>query len=211
MQTIAIGLSSELQSFYKEKFLAGKCSKKELQKYPGVDMNNLQTLINRVAKLTSTAQDGHLIEVVAIDWRSVTNHKKDDFVFFSPLLAWDYQTLHLDFEKSALSSQTKWMNHQDVIVWNMNKKYLKELQQDNQIPIVPTMFVNNVNQSACDEAYEKFQTAIVIKPEIGANAGSQLRLMQGAKLPPNSEGSDTKTPLYPPPNCPSLIQPVYIV
>ena len=107
----------------------------------------------------------------------------DDFDLVVIRSPWDYSN-HPQACLSVLEqidrSDALLANPLDIVRWNLEKSYLKQLQAQ-AISIVPTVWLTKLNQTDLDAAFDHFATAeIVVKPTIGANAGDTFRLARDA-------------------------------
>lgn len=94
---------------------------------------------------------------------------------------WDYQqdpaafmeTLREIDQSSALLE-----NKLELIEWNLNKTYLRDLQTQG-IDIVPTLWKDTFNEKEFPGYFETFATdEIIIKPTVSANADDTFRISQ---------------------------------
>ncbi len=86
---------------------------------------------------------------------------------------WDYQDdseLFLQVLTQIEQSGTRLLNSLDIVRWNINKKYLKVLQEKG-VEIVPTYWLEEFDFNSIEGYFSLFNTKqIVIKPTISANA-----------------------------------------
>lgn len=86
---------------------------------------------------------------------------------------WDYQEdahAFLKVLETIEASTAKLENNIDIVRWNINKKYLRELEQ-KQVEIVPTIWEEYFQETELMGYFEQFKTKqIVIKPCVSANA-----------------------------------------
>ena len=85
---------------------------------------------------------------------------------------WDYQNAPEVFLATlqTIESVTTLYNPVDICRWNLNKRYLQDLQTKG-VPIVPTLWWNNLNEKSIESVFQTFATnRLVAKPLIGANA-----------------------------------------
>ncbi len=112
-----------------------------------------------------------------IPWNTPTDWNNFELVIIrSP---WDYQD-HLKQFMEVLgeidASDAMLLNSLDIVRWNINKKYLFDLQRQD-IELVPTVKGLDFDRSAIENAFEKFNTdELIIKPMIGANADDTFRI-----------------------------------
>ena len=105
-----------------------------------------------------------------IDW------KQFDLVVLRS--CWNY---HYNIEKflswleKLEKNNVKVLNSPSIVKWNLNKKYLLDLQK-KQIPIIPTIIVDKQNISNIDSLVPNSWSSTVIKPTIGASAFEIMRM-----------------------------------
>ncbi len=86
--------------------------------------------------------------------------------------AWDYQTAPEMFLATLeqIDSATKLYNPLGICRWNLNKRYLRDLEAKG-VPIVPTHWLNGLDQRSIEAVMETCSALrLVAKPLIGANA-----------------------------------------
>jgi glutathione synthase/RimK-type ligase-like ATP-grasp enzyme len=112
-----------------------------------------------------------------ISWRN----EKINWTDFDAVIVrstWDYQN---DFEKflkvlDKINTSAHLENDLELMKWNMNKKYLFDLEQ-NGVRIVDTLWKSNFNLNEIEKSFEIFNSPeIIIKPNISANADNTFRL-----------------------------------
>jgi len=117
-------------------------------------------------------------QVSEVSWRNQTVDWNDyeAVVIRTP---WDYQDAPEAFLatlKRIDQSKARLLNPLDTVVWNINKTYLQDFEQQG-IPIVPTRWMDSYSDAAMHGAYETWGTSeIIIKPQISANADDTYRL-----------------------------------
>jgi len=93
---------------------------------------------------------------------------------------WDYQKRAQEFLEVLAAierSGTLLLNSLAIVRWNIDKQYLRDLEQRG-VRIVPTEWLPNL-PTAADllPLFERFQTGeLVVKPTVGANADDTFRL-----------------------------------
>ncbi|MDF2158336.1 hypothetical protein [Algoriphagus sp. CAU 1675] len=106
-----------------------------------------------------------------IPWNQPTDWNQFDLVVIrSP---WDYQQ-HLEAFQKVLrkidQSQAILLNPLELVLWNIHKGYLFELEQKG-VELVPTIRIKGLDLPSLEKAFEILQTEqLVVKPIIGANA-----------------------------------------
>ena len=96
---------------------------------------------------------------------------------------WDYQDnvdKYLKVLEKIEASQARLENSLDVVKWNINKNYLKEVEAKGA-DIVPTLWVEKINYDLVESYFDQFNTdLIIIKPTISANAENTFWLKRGS-------------------------------
>ncbi|MEN7341535.1 MAG: hypothetical protein AAAFM81_01275 [Pseudomonadota bacterium] len=119
------------------------------------------------------------IHVTTRSWRSDTDWSTYDAVIVRS--TWDYQR-HADafFEALArIDAATRMANPLAIMHWNMDKRYLDALSQQD-IPIVPTTFGQGLTRAALDIMIDESDAECVIKPVISAGAERTFRVPSDA-------------------------------
>jgi glutathione synthase/RimK-type ligase-like ATP-grasp enzyme len=93
---------------------------------------------------------------------------------------WDYQRRYDEFRvvlESIERSGTLLLNSPAIVRWNIDKRYLQELEQRG-VRIVPTEWLPRfIARSEISRLFDRFQTSeLVVKPTVGANADDTFRL-----------------------------------
>ena len=93
---------------------------------------------------------------------------------------WDYQRRYDEFREvleSIERSGTLLLNSPAIVRWNIDKRYLQELEQRG-VRIVPTEWLPRFSTgSELFPMFDRFQTTeLVVKPTVGANADDTFRL-----------------------------------
>ena len=113
-----------------------------------------------------------------ISWRN-ENINWDEYNAVIVRSTWDYQKDHkkfLDILEKINNSSAHLENDLELMKWNMNKKYLFDLEQKG-IRIVDTLWKSNFNLNDVEKSFEIFNSPeIIIKPNISANADNTFRL-----------------------------------
>ena len=113
-----------------------------------------------------------------ISWRDrqVNWNDFDAVIIRSP---WDYQNSPSEFLavlNDIENSSALLANSLDVVNWNLNKKYLAQLEQKG-VTIVPTIWNDQFSQNLLSQAFNLLQTnELILKPAISANADDTFRL-----------------------------------
>ena len=92
---------------------------------------------------------------------------------------WDYQDNSQAFLRTLeMIDQSKAVlaNRLDTVKWNIDKKYLRDLE-DGGTTIVPSIWGNNYSPEKLEEAFRSFNCEeLIIKPCVSANADDTFRL-----------------------------------
>jgi len=101
-----------------------------------------------------------------------------------PLLAWGYHR-----EGDWPGQVARWrdegvrlQNPPEVLLWNADKSYLGRLAEAGA-PVVPTLFVERLDEAALEAAAARFgSAALIAKPRVSASAFQTVRWSPGASL-----------------------------
>ena len=114
--------------------------------------------------------------VEEVSWRADVDWSQYEIVVIrSP---WDYQDEPEAFLQvlERIASATRLENGLDVVRWNLDKTYLRDLA-DRGVPIVPTGWLDRLSPHALLELFDAFSVEeIVVKPTVSANADGTFRL-----------------------------------
>ncbi|MEZ5976891.1 MAG: hypothetical protein R3F34_01555 [Planctomycetota bacterium] len=102
---------------------------------------------------------------------------------------WDYAK-KLDAFLAVLDRterSTLLLNPAEVVRWNVDKRYLAELEERGAA-VVPTLWCERADAASIELGFEHFGTdELVVKPVVGAAAWRQARVRRGEPLPAPSE------------------------
>jgi glutathione synthase/RimK-type ligase-like ATP-grasp enzyme len=137
------------------------------------------------------------LEIETRDWKEAEDLRS--FGLVMPLLVWGY---HLS--DAWQDTVTRWetdgvrlQNPAPVLRWNADKLYLRRLEANN-VPIVPTIFLDRVDEAALMDAAEKFGTdRLVAKPRISAGAFQTIRWSAGQSISDGPTGAAMIQPYLP--------------
>jgi hypothetical protein len=126
-------------------------------------------------------------QVETVSWQS-KDTVWDTFDLVIIRSPWDYQNAPQDFMRvleKIDASKAELQNPLALVRWNLDKRYLRELEQRG-IPIVPTLWGDNASElSNMDTWFTKFASPnnpseptpeLIIKPVVSANADHTYRL-----------------------------------
>jgi glutathione synthase/RimK-type ligase-like ATP-grasp enzyme len=122
---------------------------------------------------------GHIVEFVPWQQTAVGWQEYDAVIIRT---TWDYQN-HLTAFLSVLQqieAQTRLANPLEIVRWNADKIYLKELESKGA-RVVQTIWINSkINREQIEEWFYQLQSdEIIIKPRVSANAQDTFRLKRG--------------------------------
>ena len=112
-------------------------------------------------------------------WRAQLDWSKFDAVIIRE--TWDYH-LHINeflpVLKMIEASGTKLLNPLNIVEWNSDKRYLKELESKG-VKIVPTIFLDQLNVIDLDKGFDVFGDKLIVKPVISANSLNTIITEEG--------------------------------
>lgn len=129
--------------------------------------------------LEPMANLGWSVEMVS--WRSpkVDWNRFEVVIIRSP---WDYQQdvdRFIEVLKDIDESSARLENPLPLILWNIDKTYLRDLETDG-ILIVPTLWGEQLSDRNLEDAFQKFKVdELIIKPTVSANADNTFRVPVG--------------------------------
>ena len=128
------------------------------------------------------SQLGWSVDMVSWRNRQVDWNTFEAVIIRSP---WDYQQdaqLFMQVLEEVNQSSARLENPLDLVKWNIDKTYLRELEQEG-ILIVPTLWGRRLEAEQLDKAFEQLDTReLVLKPTVSANADDTFRVKQEVKL-----------------------------
>lgn len=126
---------------------------------------------------TALEKQGLTVEITYWDNPSY-DWSKTNSVFFRTI--WDYFEKFEEFLKwlDEIKQQTHLINSYELVKWNIDKHYLKDLNQ-NGIQTVPTYFAKqHAKESLFDVSKKMGWNNVVIKPAISAAAFKTFKIVQ---------------------------------
>ena len=118
----------------------------------------------------------HGISVELVDWQAETDWDRFDLVVIRS--TWNYQDFKSDFLAKLAqieNSSAKLLNSLDVVRWNVDKIYLRELAEKD-VAIVPTIWFDGFNPNAVSASIENLDwETLICKPNVSANADDTFR------------------------------------
>lgn len=122
-----------------------------------------------------------------------------DFDLVLPLLTWGYHRDHARWMTACATWQAAGIalaNSARTLSWNSDKAYLGELA-DQGVAIPPTLFVDEVDEAAVNEALARFGAPVIAKPTVSGGAWKTLKLSSAAELDDAPEGRGMIQPYLP--------------
>ena len=121
------------------------------------------------------AAAGYKAEMVS--WRADVDWDQYESVIVRS--TWDYQDFQEDFLRvldDIDRSKARLENSLALMKWNINKMYLKELEESG-VFIIPGKFASTYEHSLADSIFSEYQCdEIIIKPCVSANSDDAFRL-----------------------------------
>lgn len=117
------------------------------------------------------------IAVETVSWRQTTRNWSD-FEMVVVRTPWDYQSSPEEFLAvlETIESQTRLENPLDIVRWNLNKRYLREMESRGT-RIVPTIWDPHYSASEFERWMREFDgDELIIKPTVSATAEHTYRL-----------------------------------
>ena len=140
------------------------------------DLSNFQSYDNLIVKPLSDLS----WECSFIPWDS-NSINWDDFDAVIIRSTWDYQLKEKLFFKTLQSieaSSAVLYNSLETVKWNINKRYLLELEREN-ISIIPTRLYDSFDFDVVSQLFSFFnESKLIIKPCVSANADDTFILEQ---------------------------------
>lgn len=124
------------------------------------------------------------VELVEVVW----NDPRTDLEAFDAFVVgttWDYQEQPENYLQrlAQIEGVRPLFNPLSVIRWNLDKRYLVDLQQKG-VPVVPTLWFDRADARAVEEGFATFGTdRVVVKSQVGACAYRQALVRRGDSLP----------------------------
>jgi len=115
--------------------------------------------------------------VDSVPWTARAEWQRYDLVVIRS--TWDYQYDAARFLRvldDIAQAGVRIENALDTVRWNTRKTYLRELEQRG-VPIVPTSWQEGLTADVLRALFGELQAEeLVVKPQVGANAGDTLRV-----------------------------------
>lgn len=136
---------------------------------PSEDIKTLAKTLNTIG-----------IECEVLPWQNV---QKSDAIL--PLAAWDYASVPVQFRqwfKQLAQQGSCFINSPELMLWNMHKSYLCDLQTQG-IRVIPTVHLTaeplRIRQTIDRQGWRD----VVFKPAIGQSGTAVVKYRQGEPLP----------------------------
>lgn len=116
--------------------------------------------------------------VDTISWHDF-NHDYSKYEAVIVRSTWDYQDNVIEFSQTLAhieQSGTKLINPLSLMLWNINKRYLRTLSQQG-VPIIPSTFLANLKGTKLNRFFDDFGCdELILKPLVSANSDNTFRL-----------------------------------
>lgn len=116
-------------------------------------------------------------QVETVSWKSKnTNWKDYDCVIVRS--TWDYQDSPKEFIEvlENIKTQTRLENNIEILKWNMDKKYLRDLEEKD-VKIVCSIWREKFNDNELEHYFDLLNAdEIIIKPTVSASAFNAFRI-----------------------------------
>ena len=119
-------------------------------------------------------------EVQSMPWSASPPAESSSAIYVANLV-WGYHlSPDLWYERlRAWPNGVRLVNSASLLLWNSRKTYLKDLDAVG-IPTIPSVFVDQVDESTLIEAAKRFSTNdLIVKPQVSASSFSTLRVLVG--------------------------------
>jgi glutathione synthase/RimK-type ligase-like ATP-grasp enzyme len=138
------------------------------------------------------------LEVCHRSWVDAPDLAEFDLVL--PLLVWGYPFAAREWTETVgrwEASGVRLANPAPVLRWNVDKTYLETLAALGA-PVVPTLFVAQLNEAGLEDARVRFGTdRLVAKPQVSSTAWQTIRWSPGDSLVGGPEGPAMIQPYLP--------------
>ena len=128
-------------------------------------------------------------QVDSVLWDSNPDWTQYDFVLIRT--TWDYMSRLDEFlgVLEKIEKESKLLNPLETVKWNINKKYLLELQEKG-FPVIPTKLYDKINTSNIESLFSESDKGegIIIKPTVGASSKGIQLLKSSSDLEGELEG-----------------------
>jgi hypothetical protein len=120
------------------------------------------------------------VRVIAAPWMTtpLSSDSLHSFIYIANL-AWGYHRLtdQWDAWLRAWPKEAKLINSPSLLSWNTRKTYLQDIQKAG-IPIIPTLYVEHIDEKTLIDAAAHFATSdLIVKPQISACSFNIVRVL----------------------------------
>lgn len=122
--------------------------------------------------------------VSTLPWRQ-TDRPWSDFDIVIIRSTWDYWNSLPEFLAALeeINGQTRLANPLGLVRWNLEKTYLRDLEENGNIEIVPTLWPGSLQAGSIEDFQQALASKdIVIKPVVGANGERVVRVTPDKSL-----------------------------
>ena len=118
---------------------------------------------------------GYMAEMVS--WRADVDWGSYEAVIVRS--TWDYQDDFESFQevlKEIESSSASLFNSLEIMLWNLDKRYLKDLQEKG-VNVIPCVFAESYSSAEAYKIFDDYDCdEIIIKPTVSANSDDTFRI-----------------------------------
>ncbi len=120
------------------------------------------------------------VRAIAAPWLTAPLPSDSSHSFiYTANLAWGY---HHSVDRwnawlHAWPKDIKLINSPSLLLWNTCKTYLQELQKSG-VPIIPTLFVEHIDEKTLIDAAAHFGTSdLIVKPQVSGSSDNTIRVL----------------------------------
>lgn len=120
------------------------------------------------------------VRAIAAPWSTtpLPSDSSHSFIYIANL-AWGYHQSvdQWDAWLRAWPKETKLINSPSLLLWNTRKTYLQDLQKSG-IPVIPTLYVEHIDEKTLIDAATHFATSdLIVKPQVSACSYNIVRVL----------------------------------
>ncbi len=120
------------------------------------------------------------VRAIAAPWSTtpLPSDSSHSFIYIANL-AWGYHQSvdQWDAWLRAWPKETKLINSPSLLLWNTRKTYLQDLQKSG-IPVIPTLYVEHIEEKTLIDAAAHFATSdLIVKPQVSACSYNIVRVL----------------------------------
>lgn len=120
------------------------------------------------------------VHAIAASWLTtpLSTNSSNPYIYLANL-AWGYHCVADQWNTwlHAWPKETKLINSPSLLLWNTRKTYLQDLQKAG-IPIIPTLYVEHIDEKTLTDAAAHFATSdLIVKPQVSASGFNTVRVL----------------------------------